>query len=207
MVETPPGRAVRSGGRGLRVLSFGPDIPGLFLFSGPTAGWTSRSEVRAIKEQRVRVNDQIRISPIRLIGGDGEQVGIVSLDEARERAEDSGLDLVEVAPEARPPVCKLMDYGKFKYERPEGPGGPEEAAHGFGEGGEVPPRNRGTRLRVQDPACPALPGGWGQGAPHDDVPGRQMAHSRVGVEVLEEGRRPWRTSERSRARPVSKVGP
>ncbi|TVP57024.1 MAG: translation initiation factor IF-3 [Gemmatimonadales bacterium] len=69
-----------------------------------------------MKEQRVRVNDQIRISPVRLIGGDGEQVGIVSLDEARQRAEDSGLDLVEVAPEARPPVCKLMDYGKFKYE-------------------------------------------------------------------------------------------
>ncbi len=43
-------------------------------------------------------------------------MGIVSLDEARQRAEDAGLDLVEVAPEARPPVCKLMDYGKFKYE-------------------------------------------------------------------------------------------
>jgi translation initiation factor IF-3 len=73
-------------------------------------------EGRAIKEQRVRVNDQIRISPVRLIGADGEQVGIVSLDEARQRAEDAGLDLVEVAPEARPPVCKLMDYGKYRYE-------------------------------------------------------------------------------------------
>jgi len=74
------------------------------------------AEVEAISERRVRVNDQIRISPIRLIGDDGEQVGIVSLEEARERAEDRGLDLVEVAPEARPPVVKLMDYGKFKYE-------------------------------------------------------------------------------------------
>jgi translation initiation factor IF-3 len=73
-------------------------------------------EGAVIKEQRVRVNDQIRISPIRLIGGDGEQVGIVSLDEAKQRAEDAGLDLVEVAPEARPPVCKLMDYGKYRYE-------------------------------------------------------------------------------------------
>jgi translation initiation factor IF-3 len=75
-----------------------------------------RAEVGAIKEQRVRVNDQIRISPIRLIDADGEQVGIVALEEAKERAAEAGLDLVEVAPEARPPVCRLMDYGKYKYE-------------------------------------------------------------------------------------------
>ncbi len=89
---------------------FGP----FFVRSAATA--EPRSEGRAIKEQRVRVNDQIRISPIRLIGADGEQVGIVALDEAKQRAEDAGLDLVEVAPEARPPVCKLMDYGKYRYE-------------------------------------------------------------------------------------------
>jgi len=71
---------------------------------------------RAIKEQRVRINEQIRISPVRLIDDEGEQVGIVSVEEARERAAAKGLDLVEVAPEARPPVCRLMDYGKFKYE-------------------------------------------------------------------------------------------
>jgi translation initiation factor IF-3 len=70
----------------------------------------------AIKEQRTRINDQIRISPIRLIDAEGGQVGIVSLDDARSRALESGLDLVEVAPDARPPVCRLMDYGKFKYE-------------------------------------------------------------------------------------------
>jgi translation initiation factor IF-3 len=62
------------------------------------------------------VNEQIRISPIRLIQDDGEQIGIVSLDEARERAAERGMDLVEVAAEARPPVVKMMDYGKFKYE-------------------------------------------------------------------------------------------
>ncbi len=53
---------------------------------------------------------------MRLIQDDGEQIGIVSIDEARERAKDRGMDLVEVAPEARPPVVKMMDYGKFKYE-------------------------------------------------------------------------------------------
>ena len=62
------------------------------------------------------MNEQIRISPVRLIDDDGSQVGIVALDDARERAADKGLDLVEVAPEARPPVVKVMDYGKFKYE-------------------------------------------------------------------------------------------
>jgi translation initiation factor IF-3 len=64
-----------------------------------------------------RVNDQIRISPVRLIDEDGEQVGVVSLDTARERASEAQLDLVEVAASARPPVVKLMDWGKFRYEQ------------------------------------------------------------------------------------------
>lgn len=53
---------------------------------------------------------------VRLIGANGEQVGIVKIDEARRQAYDADLDLVEVAPDAKPPVCKIMDYGKFKYE-------------------------------------------------------------------------------------------
>ena len=69
-----------------------------------------------ISKERSRVNEQIRISPVRLIQDDGEQIGIVSMDEARERAAERGMDLVEVAPEARPPVVKMMDYGKYKYE-------------------------------------------------------------------------------------------
>lgn len=63
------------------------------------------------------MNDQIRISPVRLIDDDGEQVGIVALDDARERAETKGLDLVEVAAGARPPVVKIMDWGKHRYEQ------------------------------------------------------------------------------------------
>jgi len=62
------------------------------------------------------VNDQIRISPVRLIGADGEQIGVVSLDDAREKARDADLDLVEVAARARPPVVKIMDWGKHRYE-------------------------------------------------------------------------------------------
>src|SRR3954462_13125360 len=63
-----------------------------------------------------RINDRIRVPEIRLVGAAGEQIGIVSVTEALRMAQEQDLDLVEVAPEARPPVCKLMDYGKFKYE-------------------------------------------------------------------------------------------
>jgi translation initiation factor IF-3 len=62
------------------------------------------------------VNDQIRVREVRLVGPEGEQIGIVPIDKALQLAQDTDLDLVEVAATARPPVCKLMDYGKFKYE-------------------------------------------------------------------------------------------
>jgi translation initiation factor IF-3 len=63
-----------------------------------------------------RVNEQIRAREVRLVGPEGEQVGIVPLERALQLAADVDLDLVEVAPMARPPVCKLMDFGKYKYE-------------------------------------------------------------------------------------------
>ena len=69
------------------------------------------------KERGPRVNQQIRISPVRIIDEDGEQLGIMEVHAARQIAEERGLDLVEVAPTARPPVCKIMDFGKYKYEQ------------------------------------------------------------------------------------------
>ncbi|WP_141996285.1 translation initiation factor IF-3 [Amycolatopsis cihanbeyliensis] len=63
-----------------------------------------------------RINDRIRVPEVRLVGPNGEQVGIVRIEDALRLAQESDLDLVEVAPQARPPVCKLMDFGKFKYE-------------------------------------------------------------------------------------------
>jgi translation initiation factor IF-3 len=63
------------------------------------------------------VNDRIRAPQVRLVGSDGAQIGIVSVQEALRRAQELDLDLVEVAPQANPPVCRIMDYGKFKYER------------------------------------------------------------------------------------------
>ncbi|GAA2178818.1 translation initiation factor IF-3 [Brooklawnia cerclae] len=63
-----------------------------------------------------RINERIRVPEVRLVGPAGEQVGIVRVEQALQLAREHDLDLVEVAPDARPPVCKLMDYGKFKYE-------------------------------------------------------------------------------------------
>ncbi len=63
------------------------------------------------------MNEQIRISPIRLIGAEGEQLGLVPTTQALEKAREAGLDLVEVAANERPPVCKIMDYGKFRYQQ------------------------------------------------------------------------------------------
>ena len=64
-----------------------------------------------------RVNEQIRISPVRLIGAAGEQLGVVPTAQALDMAREQQLDLVEVAPLERPPVCKIMDYGKFRYQQ------------------------------------------------------------------------------------------
>ena len=63
------------------------------------------------------INEQIRDKEVRLIGEDGEQLGIMSSKEAMKLAEDAGLDLVKIAPTAKPPVCKIVDYGKYKYEQ------------------------------------------------------------------------------------------
>jgi translation initiation factor IF-3 len=77
-------------------------------FEGPSIQDTTK---------RVRVNRQIRISPVRVIGPDGAQLGIMDLEAAFSQAEGHGLDLVEVAATARPPVVRIMDYGKFKFEQ------------------------------------------------------------------------------------------
>ncbi|MBQ41522.1 MAG: translation initiation factor IF-3 [Gemmatimonadetes bacterium] len=64
-----------------------------------------------------RINDAIRVPQVRLIDADGEQLGVIETVSAMERAEQADLDLVEVAPEARPPVCRIMDFGKYRYDK------------------------------------------------------------------------------------------
>lgn len=71
----------------------------------------------AIERKQQRINEQIRVSPIRVISETGEQLGVISTEEAMERARSVGLDLVEVASAEKPPVCRIMDYGKFKYQQ------------------------------------------------------------------------------------------
>ncbi|POR03959.1 translation initiation factor IF-3 [Alkalispirochaeta sphaeroplastigenens] len=68
-------------------------------------------------KQDLRTNEAIKVREVRLVGSDGQQLGIVPTIEALKMARDQGIDLVEVAPQAKPPVCKILDYGKFKFEQ------------------------------------------------------------------------------------------
>lgn len=71
----------------------------------------------AIESKKQRVNEQIRTSPVRVVAEDGVQLGILPTEEAMAAAAQAGLDLVEVAPQEDPPVCRIMDFGKFKYQQ------------------------------------------------------------------------------------------
>ena len=73
------------------------------------------TEVKLIKE--LRINEEIRASEVRLVGGEGEDTVILTLKEALQHAMDKGMDLVEVSPNAKPPVCRVMDYGKYRFDQ------------------------------------------------------------------------------------------
>ena len=75
----------------------------------------SRQEDKAIAD--LMINEQIRDKEVRVIGANNEQLGIMSIEEAMKLAEDAGVDLVKIAPNAAPPVCRIIDYGKFRYEQ------------------------------------------------------------------------------------------
>jgi translation initiation factor IF-3 len=89
----------------------------LFIFAqagGP--GGARFGEWLIATDKQTRINGEIDAPEIRLIGSEGEQLGIVSLRQAQQAAEEAELDLVEISPTAKPPVCKIMDFGKFKYQ-------------------------------------------------------------------------------------------
>ncbi|MCF6766890.1 translation initiation factor IF-3 [Thiotrichales bacterium 19S11-10] len=69
------------------------------------------------EEQKARINGQITVTEVRLIDNEGQQLGVVSAKDALSRAQDLGLDLVEVSPQAKPPVCRIMNYGKYLFEQ------------------------------------------------------------------------------------------
>ena len=70
-----------------------------------------------ISKENLRINEEIRVREVRVTTAEGEQLGIMQVRDALQMAIEQNLDLVEVAPTARPPVCRIMDYGKFKYEQ------------------------------------------------------------------------------------------
>lgn len=76
-----------------------------------------KKKINQFQQEKNRINHQIRISPVLLIDENGAKVGVISLNEALKKAEEVGLDLVEIAPNVRPPVCKILSYSKFKYEQ------------------------------------------------------------------------------------------
>ena len=77
----------------------------------------SRFDRRPPDRDQTRINERIRVPKVRLIGADSEQIGVVETAEAMRIAREADLDLVEVAPDSRPPVCRLLDYSKYKYEQ------------------------------------------------------------------------------------------
>jgi len=101
---------------------FGPDkhkasaAAGAFFVVGFLVTWRKPAIARQL-EKRNRLNSEITVRQVRLIGHDGEQVGIVTIEEAKAAAEAVSMDLVEIQPNAEPPVCRVMDYGKFIFEQ------------------------------------------------------------------------------------------
>jgi len=94
-----------------------PSAPACAQVRGPSSFLVvAHDDIEEHHISEPRINDRIRVAEVRLVGPNGEQVGIVRVEDALRLAQDADLDLVEVAPDARPPVCKIMDYGKFKYE-------------------------------------------------------------------------------------------
>ncbi|MFN3191102.1 MAG: translation initiation factor IF-3 [Aureliella sp.] len=81
-------------------------------------------------QDQTRINNNIRERQVRVISDSGEQLGILSLDDALARAQESGLDLVEVAPNSKPTVCRIMDYGKYKYDKSKKKQSSSSANHG-----------------------------------------------------------------------------
>ena len=87
------------------------------IFTSPLLFFSNKTkEVKTIAKQDLFINDEIRVREVRLIGLEGEQLGIKPLSEAQALADNANVDLVLIQPQAKPPVAKIMDYGKFKFE-------------------------------------------------------------------------------------------
>ncbi len=142
----------------------------LFRSTGDSGSTTSYDPGGHISTE-LRINDRIRVPEVRLVGPNGETVGIVPTDQALKLAQEADLDLVEIAPQGKPPVCKLMDYGKFKYENAQKA---REARRNQTnvviKEMKLRPKIDAARLRDQEGSRRAVPAGRRQGQDHDHVP-------------------------------------
>ena len=139
------------------------------------------------KQPEVEINRKIRDRAIRLIGENGEQLGIMSADEANKIADDKNLDLVKISPQATPPVCKLMDYSKFKFEKAK----KEKEAKKNQKLNEtkkiwlsmtIDRHDLETKARAAEKFVTA----GNKVEVSIRMRGRQQAHSRLGVEVMQQ---------------------
>ncbi len=146
-----------------------PESGGFFVSRGrPRQAHLPQEDTSALS---LRINERIRVPEVRLVGPNGETVGIVRIEDALRLAQEADLDLVEVAPTGRPPVCKLMDYGKFKYENAQKA---REARRNqtnvIIKEMKLRPKIDDARLRDQEGSRRAVPPGRRQGQDHDHVP-------------------------------------
>ncbi|MFG0257292.1 MAG: translation initiation factor IF-3 [Phycisphaerales bacterium JB043] len=139
--------------------------------------------------RRTRVNDMIRLSPIRLIDENNKQVGVVETAEAMRRAREAGLDLVEIKADERPPICKIMDYGKYKYDLSK----KEQRSRAASKGSELKEVRLGRSVKI-DPHDVEIRVNQARKFLMDGhkvlivqrFRGREMMHKHLGTERLDE---------------------
>ena len=137
------------------------------------------------KSKELEINGQIRDREVRLIGADGAQKGVVSIQAAMRAAEEAGLDLVKIAPQAKPPVCKLLDYGKYRFEQQK----KEKEAKKNQKVVEVKETRLSLNIDTNDFNTTVTPSAKCLAAGHKvkasiRFRGREMAHSALGADVL-----------------------
>ena len=142
-------------------------------------------EVRGLIERGVRINDRIRAREVRLIGANGEQLGVIPVAEALAKADEANLDLVEVASTATPPVCRIMDYGKYKYEQAKREREAHKKSKSSGlKGMRLSPKIGEHDLQVKTRAVIGFLKDGDKVRVSMWFRGREMAHPHVGEQIL-----------------------
>ena len=163
-----------------------------------------RFDRRPPERDQTRINERIRVPEVRLIGDDGNQIGVVSRDEALRYAQERDLDLVEVAAEARPPVCRVLDYSKYKYEQEQ------KAKSARHHQKQVTVREIKLRPKIAENDYETKKGHVVRFLKHDDkvkvtimFRGREMTHPERGERAADAPGRGRRRARRDRAAPAA----